>query len=113
MIKRIGSMRHFAKFLRPAEGLSDRGERAGEPQEYAAGVPVAKSSLNGRLAETARQLFPAAEFSFELHGPCTTQPNDILVIGNDRFFVGYVEDVDSNERHYRLLCSQEREVIRG
>jgi hypothetical protein len=106
-------MRHFATFLRQPEGLSDRGEREGEPIEFATGIPVAKRAIGGREAETARQLFPTADFALELHGPCNVIPNDIAIVGSDRLLVGYVEDVDSDGRHFRLLCAREQVVTNG
>lgn len=113
MIKRTGAMRHFATFYRPSDSLSDRGQVDGAPEVIAAAVPVAKRPLGGREIETARQLLPAADFILEMHGPCSILPNDIAVVGNDKLLVGYVEDVDANERHYRLICSKEREVVSG
>lgn len=113
MIKRIGSMRHHATFLRQPEGLTDRGEREGEPVAYASGVPVAKRPLGGREIETARQLLPSADFVLDMHGPCSVLPNDIAVVGGDRLLVGYIEDVDADNRHFVLYCSRDREVTNG
>lgn len=113
MISRIGAMRHLATFFRPSEGLSDRGQVDGSPTMIADCIPVLKRAIGGREIEVARQLLPAADFVLELHGPCSVKPNDIAVVSGDRLLVGYVEDVDQDGRHYKLICAKEQEVSNG
>jgi hypothetical protein len=108
MIRRGGALRHFANVLRRPETLDDRGHLVGGDTTIAESIPVSVLPLSGREGELARQVIENAEFAVECRGPCVAAVSDVIVInGALRLAVGYVEDVDQNGLHYRLLCSRE------
>lgn len=103
-------MRHAADIYRaPTGAYASRGELIGTGQLVASGVPCSIETLSGREAEIARSTYSLATHQIELFGDPAWLPLETckLVVGQEVYHVGHVNDLEKRGVEFVLLCGQE------
>lgn len=105
-------MRHSVDVAVVTEALSDRGQTLkGLPLIVSAKEPCEIENLSGREIEQARQMYAVAthrvRMRFNHQVPITTK--HILLFGNQKLNVGYVNNVENRDREVILLCAEAAE----
>lgn len=106
---RSGRMRDSVTIVEPTQALGERGQVLREDKVIARNVPCSIAGLYGQEFEQARQLFPTATSRVIMRTDSRYRltTKHILLAGNRRLQIGYVDD--RNNRHYELqiLCGEE------
>lgn len=107
---RAGTLRHHVNVMRPAEATGTRGETRGEPQLLIKDWPCSITPTGGGETDETGGVLAQAAYVVEGYGNPSKpiMPKDYLLLNGTRVLhIAYVEDVDMNGLHLRLMCGEE------
>ncbi len=106
---RSGRMRDSVTIVEPTQTLTDRGQVQREDKVIARNVPCSIAGLYGQEFEQARQLFPTATSRVIMRVDSRYQltTKHILISGNRRLQVGYINDMSNRHYELQIVCCEE------
>ncbi len=105
------SLRHVVKVMRPTKNEGSLGELQGNPEVICNQWPCSIDALSGNEQERARQNGVTATYKIEGYGNPDKpfKETDWLELGERKFNIANIEDVQLNGVKLKLLCGETKQ----